>query len=74
MDNIVFDLEETYIELKERALEEGIFEKEGWDELVEEVLDEKREFAELDNDADWTEIQEALQARFDEFAEEIPEM
>ncbi|MEK9152270.1 MAG: hypothetical protein AAB692_02795 [Patescibacteria group bacterium] len=70
----MFDIEETFIQIKERALEEGIFEKEAWDELVEEMLDEKREFAELDNDADWTEIQEALQARFDEFAEEIPEM
>jgi len=73
MENLSFNLEELYEEIKERAFTEGAFSREEWDDLVGEILDSKREFEEMHEDLDWTEIREALQARYDDFATEIPE-
>ncbi len=74
MDNLAFSLEDLYVEVKERALAEGALSREEWDELVESVLDEKREFEEINDDDDWGEMRESLQARYDDFRAEVPEM
>ncbi len=74
MDNLAFSLEDLYVEVKERALSEGALSREEWDDLVETVLDEKREFEEINDDDDWGEMRESLQARYDDFRSEVPEM
>ena len=74
MENLEFDLEESYQEIKERALSEGAFSRDEWHDIVEEVLDEKREFNELSDDNDWVQIQEALEARYEDFEMEVAEM
>lgn len=74
MENIVLDLEELYQEVKDRAFDEGAYSQEQWDDLVDEMLDQKQQFGETHDDVDWGEIREAIKARFVEFAEEIPEM
>lgn len=74
MENLTLNLEDLYEQIKERAFTEGAFSREEWDDIVGDVLDSKREFEEISDDVDWTEIKEALQARYDEFEAEIPEM
>lgn len=74
MENLEFDLEVAYQEVKDRAMSQGAFSRDEWNDLVEEILDEKREFNELHDDNDWIEIQEALQSRFEDFEMEVPEM
>lgn len=74
MENLTFNLETFYEEIKERAFTEGAFSREEWDDLVVEMLDSKREFEEVHEDLDWTEVREALQARYDDFQADIPEM
>ncbi len=74
MENITLNLEEVYEEIKERAFGEGAFSREQWRDIVDEILDAKRDFGETHDDVDWEEMREALVARYDEFAEEVPEM
>lgn len=74
MENLTLNLEELYEQIKERAFTEGAFTREEWDGLVEDILDSKREFEEIHDDVDWTEVKEALKSRYDEFETEIPEM
>lgn len=74
MENLTLNLEDLYEQIKERAFTEGAFSREEWDDIVGDVLDSKREFEEISDDVDWAEIKEALQARYDEFEAEIPEM
>jgi Zn-finger domain-containing protein len=74
MENLSLDLEDLFQEVKERAESEGAYSQEEWNELVEEVLDGKREFAEIDDDEDWAHLREALQSRFQDFGGEVEEM
>lgn len=73
MENLAFNLEELYEEIKERAFGDGAFSREEWDGLVEEILEDKREVQEMHDDVDWEEMKEALRARFSDFEIEIPE-
>ena len=70
----MFSLEDLYEEIKERAFAEGAFSRDEWNDIVEDILNTKREFEEMHDDVDWTEIQEALIARYDDFQVETPEM
>ncbi len=74
MENLTLNLDELYEQAKERATQQGAFTQEEWDGVVDEMLDSKREFEEINDDVDWAEIKEALQARFEEFETEMPEM
>jgi len=74
MDNLAFDLEELFVEAKEKATAEGAFEREQWDQIIEELLEDKRQFQEMDDDEDLVSIKESLQARFDDFLAESGEM
>jgi hypothetical protein len=74
MENLTLNLEEIYEQIKERAVTEGAFTHEEWDDIVDDVLDAKREFEEISDDVDWGEIREALRDRFDDFEADIPEM
>lgn len=70
MDNIVFSLDEVFSEVRARRQSEGAFTKDEFEDLVEEVLEEKREEALLDDDADFEEARQALIARWPELEEE----
>jgi hypothetical protein len=74
MENLTLNLDELYETVKERATGEGAYTQEEWDSVVDDVLDAKREFEEISDDVDWAEIRESLQARFEEFEQDIPEM
>jgi broad-specificity NMP kinase len=72
MDNLTLNLQELFEEIKERAFSEGAFSREEWADIVDEVIEEKREVQEIHDDVDLTEMREALKARFEEFEAEIP--
>lgn len=63
---LTFDLDATFRSLQARMQEEGVFDKEAYDDLVDEVLEEKRELGELDDDNDLVEYAAKLKARWPE--------
>jgi len=67
-------LEEIYEEVRDRAKSEGAFSREEWNDIVDEILEEKRETSELHDDDDWAQIKEALQGRYEEMEEEVSEL
>jgi hypothetical protein len=67
------NIEEIYEELKQRALDEALYAREEWEDLVEETLQEKIDRGEMPDDDSYMEILETLKGRFDEFRLEIPE-
>lgn len=72
MENLTLNLQELFEEIKERAFGDGAFSREEWNDIVDEVIEEKREVQEIHDDVDLTEMREALKARYDEFESEIP--
>ncbi len=74
MENIDLNIETLYGEVKERAEAEGAASREEWNDLVQEVLDEKREFGEIHDDEDVSELREVLQARYEDFESGVEEM
>ncbi len=74
MENLTLNLEELYEQVKDRAFTEGAFAREEWDDIVDDLLDSKREFEEISDDVDWEEIREALRAKYDDFEADIPEV
>jgi hypothetical protein len=71
MENLTFDIEEIYAALCDRARDEGALSREEWDALAETVLEEKREWQEMDDDEDVDAALEALKARFDDFISDV---
>jgi len=69
MTFIDYNTEDLYKEVRDKAEAEGVFEHEGWKSLVEDVIAEHAEFAELGED-ELMEIREKLVAHFGDFEEE----
>ncbi|MEA3249015.1 MAG: hypothetical protein U9Q03_01505 [Patescibacteria group bacterium] len=74
MDNLTLSVEDLYGETKEKAFSEGAFSREEWHDIIEEVLDGKREMMEIDDDDDWQYIIESLQSRYEVFSKEVSVM
>src|SRR5690242_7011405 len=72
MDFITFDPEEVYQAVRERALAEGAFTLEAWEDMIDAVLQDKEEFGEVHKDEDLSAVKEDLKARFEEFKAENP--
>lgn len=70
MDNLTFSIEDLYEEVKEKAFGDGAFSREEWNDLIDELLEEKRGTMEIDDDDDWRYITEALQARYEDFGKD----
>jgi len=73
MDYLTLNLEELFEEVKNRATDEGAFSKEEWDDIVDDVLESKKEFGEMHDDEDQAQIREALKTRFEDFEGEVQE-
>ena len=65
MENLSFDIEELYEEAAERGRAEGALSEEAWRDVVEALLDGKREFMEIDDDEDINQLVSALMERYD---------
>ena len=74
MENIEMDLEEIYEEVRARATAEGAFSREEWNDIVDEVLENRRAAGGLHDDDDWAQIREALQARYEEAEEDVVDL
>ena len=68
---LAFDLESTFREIIARMETQGIFDREAYSDLVEEVLEEKREVGELDDDNNIEEYIEKLKMRWPEAEESL---
>ena len=66
MENLIFDLNSVFKEVITRLEEQGSFNQEAYYDMVEEVLEEKREAAELDDDANIEELEDKLRHRWPE--------
>lgn len=67
-------LEEIYEEVRERAEKEGAFSREEWNDIVDEVLEERREAGSMHDDDDWAQIREALQGRYEEAEDDVVDL
>ncbi|MBI5466914.1 MAG: hypothetical protein HY975_01725 [Candidatus Kerfeldbacteria bacterium] len=66
MQNITFDLNQVFRDVIDRMEDDGEFSREVYDDLIVEVLEEKRELGELSDDNDIQEYVEKLKARWPE--------
>ncbi len=73
MEFLTFDIEEIYQLVKERALAEGAFTPEAWSDVIDLVIQEREESAEVHDDEELSAVKEDLKTRFPEFEQEIPE-
>ncbi|MBI4414629.1 MAG: hypothetical protein HY566_00115 [Candidatus Kerfeldbacteria bacterium] len=69
MQNLLLDLNELFHEVMSRQQTQGALSKEEYLDLVEEVLEEKREEGVIDDDFEFQEARETLNARWPEAAE-----
>ncbi len=74
MENLELNLEDLFAEIKDRALTEGAYSQEEWNDMVEEALEEKRAAEEMHDDEAWAEICESLKSRYEDFRLEVGEM
>lgn len=65
-DDIHFSVEETFQEVLRKRQEQGAYTQEAYDELVDEVLNEKLDRGELSDDDELMEWKEQLQNRWHE--------
>ncbi|MFH1171194.1 MAG: hypothetical protein V1778_01470 [bacterium] len=70
MENLEFNLEEAFNEIRSRMKAEGAASREEYVDLIDEVLEEKREEGLLDDDFNFKEAHEALEARWNEIEDE----
>lgn len=66
MENLIFDLNQVFNEVLTRLEDQGSFSQEAYYDMVEEVLEEKREVGELDDDANIEELEDKLRHRWSE--------
>ncbi len=73
MEFPTFNLEELYQAVKERALAEGAYAPEEWSDMIDAVIQDREEFAEVHADEELSAVKEQLKERYPEFKSEIPE-
>ena len=68
------DINQLYREITKRAKLNGVVDQEGWDGIVDEVVEQYRTTeGEIDTDEDTQGMEEDLRARFPEYEEVIRE-
>lgn len=66
MENVTFDLNGVFNEIITRMEEEGAYNRDAYYDLVEEILEEKREVGVLTDDDDIEEMEDVLKKRWPE--------
>lgn len=66
-----FNINQFYNEIKERAESEGVADKEGYDSLVEEYIQEKISVGEIDKDDDTDSMIEELKTRWADYEKNL---
>ena len=65
------DINQLYREITKRAKANGVVDQEGWDGIVDEVVEQFRTDGEINDDEETQGMQEDLRARFAEYDEVI---
>jgi polyhydroxyalkanoate synthesis regulator phasin len=71
MKNQMFDEEQFFNQIKNRARAEGVASREEWEEVVGEMVDDRLDVGEMNKDQNLEEIKEVLRARYEEYEAEI---
>ncbi len=67
VQNLEYNPEELYGLVRERAEQEGVTSQESWDDMVEWVLSEKLDWAEVEDDDDIEQLRQDLKSRYADF-------
>ncbi len=67
MENLEYSQEELFQAVREMAETEGVASQESWNDMVEVVLNQKLDWAEVDIDDDLIQLREDLRARYRDF-------
>lgn len=70
-ENLSFSAEELFEEIVERGRNEGVNTEEGYNDLVDEVIEEHRRVGEYHDDQNLEGYKEQLRGRVSEFMDEI---
>jgi len=70
-ENLEFNMQEAYEEIKQKAQASGINNKEAYDALVEDFIEEKIEVGELDKDEDTQAMISDLKATWPTYEENM---
>ncbi len=66
-ENLEYNPQELYDLARERAEQEGVSTQEAWNDIVEVVLNEKVDWAEVEDDDNISEIRDDLRTRFKDY-------
>ena len=66
-----FNLNQAYAEIKENAEAEPVTNKESWDDMVEQYINDKIESGELDKDEDYEGMIENLKNMWPEYEKNL---
>jgi hypothetical protein len=67
MENVIFDINEILKELRNRQQKQGIYTQEGWNELIDEIIEEKITASEISEDRNIESLRQQLRERWDDF-------
>ena len=67
VENLEYDPQELYGMVRERAEAEGVATQEAWNDMVEVVLNEKVDWAEVEDDDNISELRDDLRSRYADY-------
>ncbi len=67
VENLEYNPEELYDMVRERAETEGVTTQAAWDDMVEVVLNEKVDWAEVEDDDNISELRDGLRNRYADY-------
>ncbi|MCH8049463.1 hypothetical protein IH979_02005 [Patescibacteria group bacterium] len=70
-ENLAMSNQELFEEVVQRGIAQGVAEQEGYNQLVETVLEEHREVGELDEDQNIELKEDLLKSRWPEYQAEL---
>lgn len=66
-ENLEYNPQELYDMVRERAETEGVTTQAAWDDMVEVVLNEKVDWAEVEDDDNISELRDDLRSRYADY-------
>jgi hypothetical protein len=70
-ENLAFDLETLFEELVEQGVMEGVDTREGYAELVDDAIEDRRRVGEIHDDQNTETYRSILTARYSEYEERL---
>lgn len=67
MENLIFNTNEILKELQNRQQKQGIYTQEGWNELVDEIIEEKVADVEIDDESNIESLRQELRSKWESY-------